>query len=382
MATKKPGSSNSKIVAAARASSDDERGQEVMAEKPPEVEAEKVDEKRPEDGNVGAPAETGRASSDDEGGAEVMAEKPPEVEAGKVDEKRAEDENVGAPAESAANTGSSGPQGGGLAGLRPDVRQSAYFGLGLGAMALVVAVTGPLWGPRIYGDPLRAEIGAANDMLVRVSKAVTELESVVPELRAAVSASSAKFQAIDSKIERVKLPAFLLAAGELRRALRDSRPFETELEVAITITGEGSELDSHFAEVAGLAAAGVPTTRQLNRRFGEIARQMFLVSQVGPDANLTSRTLARLSAVAVQVRVKFLGERPGSDVAAVISRIQARIDGGDLRKAIVELKTLPEVAQLAAVDWVADANDRIKVNYVHDILETSMMKRAVSRNKT
>jgi hypothetical protein len=340
VATKKPRSSTSTTAAAARASSDDEEGQEVVAGKPPEGEAEKVDEKRPDE------------------------------------------ENAGAPAKSAPDTGSSGPQGGGLAGLRPDGRQSAYFALGLGAMALVVALTAPLWGPRIYGDPLRAEIGSANDMLVRVSKAVSELEAVVPELRAAVEASNAKFQAIDSKIERVKLPAFLLAAGELRRALRDSRPFETELEVAITVTGEGSELDAHFAKVAGLAAVGVPTTRQLNRRFGEIARRMFLVSQVAPDANLTSRTLARLSAVAVQVRVKFLGERPGNDVAAVISRIQARIDGGDLRKAIVELETLPEVAQLAAMDWITDANDRIKVNDVHDILERSMMKRAVFRNKT
>ena len=340
MATKKPGSSTSRTITAAQASSDGEEGQEAAAEKPSEVEAENKDEKRP-----------------------------------KV-------ENVGASVEPVADNRPSGPQGDGLSGLLPDGRQSAYYAVGLGVIALVVALTVPLWGPRIYGDPLRAEIGSANDMLVRVSKAVTELEAVVPELRAAVDASSVKFQAIDAKIERVKLPAFLLAAGELRRALRDSRSFETELEVAITVTGEGSELDPHFAKVAGLAAGGVPTTRQLNRRFGEIARRMFLVSQVAPDANLTARTLARLSAVAVQVRVKFLGERPGNDVAAVISRIQARIDGGDLRKALLELETLPEVAQLAAVDWVADANDRIKVNDVHDILETLMMKRAVFRNKT
>jgi hypothetical protein len=211
---------------------------------------------------------------------------------------------------------------------------------------------------------------------------VTELEAVVPELRAASEASGAKFEAIETRIERVKLPAFLLAAGELRRALRDSRPFETELEVAITVTGEGTELDPHFAKIAKLASVGVPTTRQLNRRFGEIARNMFLVSQVAPDANLPSRALARLSAVAVQVRVKFLGERPGNDVAAVISRIQARIDGGNLPKAITELKTLPEAARTVAADWVADANDRIHVNEVHDVLKTLMMKRAVIDNKS
>ena len=325
---------------------------------------------------------TTAAAASDENAPEAVAEKPPEVVAEKQDEKPVVDEKVAAPAESGASTGSSASGGDGAAGSPPDGRQPAYFAVGLGALALLVALTVPMWGPRIYGDPLRAELGSATDMLVRVSKAVTELEAVVPELRATVEASNTKFQDIDAKIDRVKLPAFLLAAGELRRALRHSRPFETELEVALTVTGEGTELDPHFAKVAGLAAVGVPTTRQLNRRFGEIARRMFLASQVAPDANLTSRTLARLSAVAVQVRVKFLGEHPGNDVAAVISRIQARIDGGDLGKAIVELETLPEVAQLAAADWVAHAYDRIKVNEVHDVLEILMMKRAVLRNKS
>lgn len=331
-------------------------------------------------GSASKTAASSRVSSDDDKAPEPVAEKPTEAE--KVDEKRPSDEIAVAPAESNSDTGPGNSRTDGSSGPPADGRQPTYFGVGLGVIALVVALTVPMWGPRIYGDPLRAEIGSANDMLARVSKAVTELEAVVPELRAAVEASSTKFQAIESKIERVKLPAFLLAAGELRRALRDSRPFGTELEVAITVTGEGTELDPHFAKIAGLAAVGVPTTRQLNRRFGEIARRMFLVSQVAPDANLTSRAFARLSAVAVQVRVKFLGERPGNDVAAIISRIQARIDGGDLRKAIMELETLPEVAQLAAADWVADANDRINVNEVHDVLETLMMKRAVFRNNS
>lgn len=323
---------------------------------------------------------------------EIPPEPTPKAAVDKPKEEGSRNENTVTPSVSSSDTtpsagggdgGSPGaPRAGGGDGGATDGRQMAYFAVGLGAIALVVALTVPLWGPRVYDDPLRRELGSANEMLARVSKAVTELEAVVPELRAASEASGAKFEAIETRIERVKLPAFLLAAGELRRALRDSRPFETELEVAITVTGEGTELDPHFAKIAKLASVGVPTTRQLNRRFGEIARNMFLVSQVAPDANLPSRALARLSAVAVQVRVKFLGERPGNDVAAVISRIQARIDGGNLPKAITELKTLPEAARTVAADWVADANDRIHVNEVHDVLKTLMMKRAVIDNKS
>ncbi|MDG2285545.1 MAG: hypothetical protein P8N43_08440, partial [Alphaproteobacteria bacterium] len=270
MVTKKPSSSTSKTAAALLASSSGEKPPAPVAEKSPEAAAEKP------------PKEA--------------VEKPSEAAAAKPDEKRLGDEKVMAPASSGSDVGSGGSRGGGAAGVPPDGRQPAYFGVGLGVVALVAALTVPMWGPRIYGGPLRAEIGSANDMLARVSKAVTELEAVVPELRAAVEASSTKFQEIESKIDRVKLPAFLLAAGELRRALRESRPFETELEVAITVAGEGTELDPHFAKVGGLAAVGVPTTRQLHRRFGEIARRMFLVSQVAPDANITSRALARLSA--------------------------------------------------------------------------------------
>ena len=361
MATKKPTRSTSKTAAAKPVAAGDEK-KPVASGDEPTVES--------------------KAETKPETKAETKPETTAETSVKEPTEQRPESENAVTASASGSGGGSGATSGGNSNGASPDPRQAAYFAVGLGAIALIAALTVPLWGPRVYDDPLRQEIGSANEMLARVSEAVSELEAVVPELRAASEASGAKFAAIDSKIERVKLPAFLLAAGELRRALRDSRPFETELEVAITVTGDGTELTPHFEKIAGLAPVGVPTTRQLNRRFGEIARNMFLVSQVKADANLPSRALARLSAVAVQVRVKFLGERPGNDVAAIISRIQARIDGGNLPKAITELKTLPEAAQAVAAEWVADANDRIQVNEVHDVLRTLMMKRAVIDNNS
>jgi hypothetical protein len=279
-------------------------------------------------------------------------------------------------------TETAGSGGGVKSSHDPDTRQLAFFAAGLGLVAVIAALTGPIWAPRFYDDPLRAQITSASQMLERVSKAVGELEAVVPGLDSASGEIEARLAAIEASIERVKLPAFLLAIGELRKGMRGSNPFETELEVAVSVTGGDAELDAQFANVSEMARNGVPTTRQLNRRFGAIAQSMFLASQIPPNANVTSRALARLSAVAVQVRVKFMGERPGNDVAAVISRIQARIDEGSLGKAIGELKSLPEASQMVAAEWIADAEKRIQVNEVHNFFKTMMMKRAVIGNKS
>lgn len=331
--------------------------------------------KKPSQSGRSASARRDKAASKDQATeAESAADTPPETVTA------TDDAAVGAaptPATGGADTG----DGGVLPPPAPSVRNPAFIAMGLAIVAVVLALTTPVWGPRVYGDPLSQQITATNEILERVTKAVSEIEATIPGLRTASGDSEARLRAMEARLEEIKLPSFLLALGELRRALRGSDPFETELDVAITVTGGGTDLGENFAKVADLAPYGVPTTRQLDRRFGEIAQRIFLTSQLSDDPTVTSRALARMNAVAVQVRVRFFGERPGNDVTSIISRIQARIDEGNLPKAIQALETLPESSRAVAANWVKDAKKRIRVNELQEYLKTLMMKRAVAGNK-
>ena len=158
---------------------------------------------------------------------------------------------------------------------------------------------------------------------------------------------------------RMALPeqvATVLAAAQLRDALRLSAPFERELAALVRLAGADAELAAALDGLSPHAAAGVPTREALRDRFPQIARAVASAGAGDGEEGWLAGVRRRLSDV-VTVRPvggDTLGQGPG----AIAARAEALVEAGDLAGALDELEALSGRAAAAAADWRRDAQAR------------------------
>lgn len=135
--------------------------------------------------------------------------------------------------------------------------------------------------------------------------------------------------------------ALLLVAVDLiKSAIDRGEAYEGELEAA-----RGLGLDPAIAEkLAKDAKSGLSTARQLAELFKNRIGPMLDAVQEKPGS-LAERLVQSLTHL---VRIRPAGEVAGSAPGAVIARIEAKLERGDLAGAASEFSGLPEKARAAA----------------------------------
>jgi hypothetical protein len=101
------------------------------------------------------------------------------------------------------------------------------------------------------------------------------------------------------------------------------------------------------------AAKGLPTTAVLAERFSEIAPG--LLRPPATDTSVLGRLLNNASRL---VEIRRVGESEGSGTAAVVARIESKMNRGDLAGAVIEAEQLPESAKAVASAWLTLATHR------------------------
>lgn len=158
---------------------------------------------------------------------------------------------------------------------------------------------------------------------------------------------------------RMALPeqvATVLAAAQLRDALRLSAPFERELAALVRLAGADAELTAALDGLSSHAAVGVPTREALRDRFPQVARAIASAGAGDGEEGWLAGVRRRLSDV-VTVRPvggDTLGQGPG----AIAARAEALVEAGDLAGALDELEALSGRSAAAAADWRRDAQAR------------------------
>jgi hypothetical protein len=66
------------------------------------------------------------------------------------------------------------------------------------------------------------------------------------------------------------------------------------------------------------------------------------------------------------VSIRPAGPVAGDDPPAIVSRMQAAVDKGDLATALDERDGLPDAGKEASASWAAAAADRIKIDSLID----------------
>jgi len=222
-----------------------------------------------------------------------------------------------APAAVTEGAGAGGPAPAGSAPRH--LTAAVYAAIALSALGLIVAITGPLWSPAIYGAP-----------------------------------GSAQFM--------------VLSVAQLRPALESDLPFRHQLTLVRGMLPSHPDVDQALETIAAYADKGVPTLRELRTSFVEAANAIVLQDVVGAEPSSFDRALISVAAaLRLHALAHYLGGTwPASDT---VWEAKTHLDAGDLAGASAALGRLTGPEAKAAEPWIRAAKSRIAANQVLELLD-------------
>lgn len=241
----------------------------------------------------------------------------------------------------------------------------AWLALCLLCVALGAAIT--RFGPALF--PSKARLGerpvSAEPSPRRVADRVVAGSALpVENGETAVAPPTADVAQLDGRITALEASqrgvtdaaASALAVSALAEATETSRPFGQELAGLQRVLPPSPDL----AALERLSNQGAPTRAGLAVQFGALAgRAASAARNPGPDADLFSRIRYALSSI---VSIRHVGSTKGSTPDAVLARVQALLDDGDVEGAVQALDALPDPAREVLAPWINAANRRIDID--------------------
>jgi hypothetical protein len=147
------------------------------------------------------------------------------------------------------------------------------------------------------------------------------------------------------------------AIAAFQQAAAGSEPFSADLDkfAALGVAPEA------IAPLKPLAEKGVPSRAELVAAFPEVADAILAAEPATEDdAGLLDR-LASFGRNLVKVRPAG-SQQAGDDTEAIVARMRAAVDAGDLAAALDVRKTLPADGQAASQAWADAAADRLEID--------------------
>jgi hypothetical protein len=151
--------------------------------------------------------------------------------------------------------------------------------------------------------------------------------------------------------------AVVLAAGQLREALRTSTPFAEELAALRKAAGDQPDLAQLASDLTPHAATGIPMLATLMERFDAAARQAVAAERRFAGDGWLAAAANRLASLVTIRRTAV--EDADTTTEAAIARAEAALQGGDLAGAVKALEGLEGAAAEAMGDWLKQARQRL-----------------------
>lgn len=214
-------------------------------------------------------------------------------------------------------------------------------------------------------DAFRGELDTVSQAASAVREAVDSLRSDVESLGGGVAENGSRLDAMGERLTAVESDidsgagsrvAAAIAASALKSAADRGAGFMSELEAYASV----SQDDATVAALRDYAASGVPTVSQLVERFPPVANRIATAAQgLDRDAGILDRLSASARSL---VQVRPVGEVEGDAPGAVAARMEVALKGGALDRVIAEWEKLPEAAQSASADFMADVKARSELD--------------------
>jgi hypothetical protein len=181
-------------------------------------------------------------------------------------------------------------------------------------IGVVAALTGPVWSPKLYGDP-----------------------------------GSSRFVA--------------LGLAQLRPALEGAEPFGVQLLTLRRVMPNDPALAQALGTIAVFADKGAPTVAQLRDQFIEMANEIALGDVVGPNKTWLDRAVVKVASTLELHAVAHRLNDP-REPSALVWDAQEHLDAGDLAATVAALGGLTGHSAAVAAPWSAAARERLAADKV------------------
>jgi hypothetical protein len=191
---------------------------------------------------------------------------------------------------------------------------------------------------------LSEAVTASQTQLEDVSAGLSDLESQVASVSEQVSAQS-------SGRERAEAA---LTAAALTTAIESGQGFAEPLAAFATMVGESPSVEA----LRPYAESGVPTLASLQADFGAVVDEILAATK--PQAEgVGNKFMSNLQSL---VTVRPAGEVEGEGPRAIVGRMTAALQNGNLDRVLSEAETLPEAGQAAASEFLGKVRARAQAN--------------------
>lgn len=202
---------------------------------------------------------------------------------------------------------------------------------------------------------------AAQQSATQANEAATATQQAAEQASAKVDEAVAQFESRIAGMEANNRRADgALAAANLKSAIDQGGPFMSQLETYAEATGAGAATE----DLRAFAADGVPSKQVLAAEWPAVEDQIAeSLRPALPDAPVQEQLLSGLRSL-VQVRPDGPAPAEAKGPDAVLSRLDAAIESGDLAGWQSEWQTLPQAGQDASQDFASRVAARLTADRV------------------
>lgn len=211
---------------------------------------------------------------------------------------------------------------------------------------------------------LSSEAARLDELLTAQSELVARLEQAERDLATAAASRDAAPGSQETLM--------LLAMLQLRDAIRGSGPYEEPLRMLQNLAEGDAALAEITAPLERRAPAGLPSLRDLQAAFPEVARRLAAI-ELGEEGEGWSAGVLRRLSEAVNLRPVGLVE--GDTPTAIAARAEVKLNDGDLEGALAEISNLTGAAAEAAAQWRGEAEARVAANQAVSALGAMVSER-------
>lgn len=205
-------------------------------------------------------------------------------------------------------------------------------------------------------DSIAQQSETTDTQIVALEKRMDALEKTAAEIpKAAAEVERLRTQQADANEKLART----VTANALRAALRNGSSLGEPLDSAVSIVGENEDSQ----KLRELDAAGYTSPEQLQSQFPAVSAAILEASARPEDEGMVSKLFSNAKSL---VRVRPDGPQEGDGVEAIVSRIEADLNKGDLSGAYSEWEKLPAAEQAVSRDWAEQLQQRSQVDILVD----------------